>query len=68
MTKKKDDLLTIPTFLDRKIDENIVAVMYKMIDDVLYKVDANGQCYTAKNNRLKKGKKYILGLKKVQDG
>ena len=33
MTKKKDDLLTIPTFLDRKIGENIVAVMYKMIDD-----------------------------------
>jgi hypothetical protein len=39
-----------------------------MIDDVLYKVDANGQCYTAKNNRLKKGKKYILDLKEVQDG
>jgi hypothetical protein len=52
-----DDLLTIPTFLDRRIADGKMAVGYKTVDGKLYKVDEEGNLFDANTNKLKRDKK-----------
>jgi hypothetical protein len=59
-TKKitvEDEMLTIPTFLNRTINPDKVAVGYTNVDGKLYKVDSEGNLFDAHTNKLKRGKK-----------
>ena len=51
------EMLTIPTFLNRTINPENVAVGYTNIDGKLYKVDSEGNLFDAHTNKLKRGKK-----------
>jgi hypothetical protein len=50
-------MLTIPTFLNRTINPDKVAVGYTNVDGKLYKVDSEGNLFDAHTNKLKRGKK-----------
>lgn len=49
-------MLTIPTFLNRTINEKITSVGFQTVDSILYKVDADGNLFNAKTNKLKSRK------------
>lgn len=51
------EMLTIPTFLNRAINPEKVAVDYTNVDGKLYKVDSEGNLFDAHTNKLKRGKK-----------
>jgi|TARA_B110000967_G_scaffold175954_1_gene189091 hypothetical protein len=61
MTKKEkaiqDEMMAIPTFLNRVISEGNVSVGFENVDGKLYKKDTDGNLYDANTNKLKKGKK-----------
>jgi len=61
MTKKEkaiqDEMMAIPTFLNRVISEGNVSVGFENVDGKLYKKDTDGNLYDADTNKLKKGKK-----------
>ena len=61
MTKKEkaiqDEMMAIPTFLNRVISEGNVSVGFENVDGKLYKKDTDGNFYDANTNKLKKGKK-----------
>lgn len=50
------EMLTIPTFLNRTINEKITSVGFQTVDSILYKVDADGNLFNAKTNKLKSRK------------
>jgi len=53
----QDEMLAIPTFLNRQINPDVQSVGFETIDGVLYKKDDKGNLYNAKTNKLKRGKK-----------
>jgi hypothetical protein len=56
MTKEQAEMvemLTIPTFLNRTINEKVTSVGFQNVDGILYKVDAEGNLYNSKTNKLK---------------
>ena len=67
MPKKKmtaiDEMLEIPTFLQRAINPEVNMVGYERVDGKLYKVDEAGNLYNANTNKLKKGKNNVKSAK-----
>ena len=53
----QDEMLAIPTFLNRQINPDVQSVGFETIDGNLYKKDDKGNLYNAKTNKLKRGKK-----------
>ena len=53
----QDEMMAIPTFLNRVISEGNVSVGFETVDGVLYKKDDRGNLYNAKTNKLKRGKR-----------
>jgi len=53
----QDEMLAIPTFLNRQINPDVQSVGFETIDSVLYKKDDKGNLYNAKTNKLKRGKR-----------
>ena len=53
----QDEMMAIPTFLNRVISKGNVSVGFETVDGKLYKKDTDGNLYDAETNKLKKGKK-----------
>jgi|TARA_R110002074_G_scaffold13412_2_gene47890 hypothetical protein len=53
----QDEMLAIPTFLNRQINPDVQSVGFETIDGNLYKKDDKGNLYNAKTNKLKRGKR-----------
>ena len=53
----QDEMLAIPTFLNRQINPDVQSVGFETVDGVLYKKDDKGNLYNAKTNKLKRGKR-----------
>jgi hypothetical protein len=53
----QDEMMAIPTFLNRVISKGNVSVGFENVDGKLYKKDADGNLYDAETNKLKKGKR-----------
>ena len=53
----QDEMLAIPTFLNRQINPDVQSVGFETIDGNRYKKDDKGNLYNAKTNKLKRGKR-----------
>ena len=53
----QDEMMAIPTFLNRVISKGNVSVGFENVDGKLYKKDTDGNLYDSETNKLKKGKR-----------